>query len=70
MAKGLYTCFTGGTSTARSRVSCNLSVRLGCLKLPLLVKVDVFESNVIVTPHSLSLRCFLSKHAANAHPTA
>lgn len=56
--------------TARSRESCNRSVKDGCLKLPLLVKVEVFESNVIVTPHSLSLRCFLSRHAAKAHPTA
>lgn len=61
---------TSDWPTARSRESCNRSVRDGCLKLPLLVKVEVFESNVIVTPHSLSLRCFLSKHAAKAQPTA
>lgn len=61
---------TSDWPTARSRESCNRSVRDGCLKLPLLVKVEVFESNVIVTPHSLSLRCFLSRHAAKAQPTA
>ena len=63
-------CVLYNLPMARSRVSCNRSVRLGCLKLPLLVKDDVFESNVIVTPHAVSLRCLRSRHAANAHPTA
>ncbi len=40
------------------------------LKLPDLVKVDDFESNVMLTPHSFSRFCFLSKHTAKAHPTA
>lgn len=47
-----------------------LSVAVLTLKLPDLVKVDDFESNVMLTPHSFSRFCFLSKHTAKAHPTA
>jgi hypothetical protein len=39
-------------------------------KLPDLVKVDVLLSYVIVTPHSFSRFCFLSRQTAKAHPTA
>jgi len=50
--------------------SARRSVKEACLKLPDLVKVEFLGSNVMVTPHSLSRLCFLSKQAANAQPTA
>lgn len=62
---------TGGalfeeTSTALS----SLSVKPCWRKEPLRVKVEFFASNVIVTPHSLSLFCLRSKQTAKAQPTA
>lgn len=47
-----------------------VSVAVPTLKLPDLVKVDDFESNVMLTPHSFSRFCFRSRHTANAQPTA
>lgn len=39
-------------------------------KLPVRVNVELFESKFMVTLHSLSRFCFLSKQTANAQPTA
>lgn len=58
-----------GVSMPRSLVA-RRSVMLCVRNEPLRVNVEFFTSNVIVTPHSLSRRCFRSRHTANAQPTA
>ena len=50
--------------------SAKRSVMVACLKLPILVKLELELSKFIVTGHSRSRFCFFSKHMANAHPTA
>ena len=50
--------------------SAKRSVIVACLKLPILVKLELELSKFIVTGHSRSRFCFFSKHMANAHPTA
>lgn len=59
----------GGPSALRSLLL-RRSVIVCVRNEPLRVNVEFFMSKVMVTPHSVSRRCFRSKHTANAHPTA